>query len=250
MTNWLNKSLESKFAWKPRTSATRSTSPFREQLLTNCINKPLTWKPLTLKPPTLKPPTLVGGAGPLGPANPVPIKNAALAAVAPHPPNRTAWPFLLTLAFTLALFCTLPLSAQSPRAKQVGMHLKCMCRGCDMTAGGCAHPGGAFSGPCDTAKAELKEVDEMLAKNMTEQQIIDAFVAKYGSIVYVEPPKKGFGLVAWIMPIFYVVVGLLVVVYVVRKWASRPPAVVPAAPVAHDPTLDRVRAQVDRETED
>jgi len=153
---------------------------------------------------------------------------------------------------TLALlhFWALPVAAQSPRAKQIGMHLKCMCRGCDMTAGGCAHPGGAFSGPCDTAKAELKEVDEMLAKSMTEQQIIDAFVAKYGSIVYVEPPKKGFGLVAWVMPIFYVVVGLAVVLYVVRKWAAHPPAGAPAGPGAHDPALDRVRAQIDRETED
>lgn len=161
------------------------------------------------------------------------------------------------IAFLMA-FCTLallhlsvlPLSAQSPRAKQIGMHLKCMCRGCDMTAGNCAHPGGAFSGPCDTAKAELREVDEMLAKNMTEQQIIDAFVAKYGSIVYVEPPKKGFGLVAWIMPIFYVVVGLAVVVYVVRKWTHRPPPPPPVGPGAPNETLDRARAQVDRETED
>ena len=80
------------------------------------------------------------------------------------------------------------------------MHLKCMCRGCDMSAGGCAHPGGAFSGPCATAKAMLKEVDQHIAKGETEQQIIQAFVAEYGTIVYVEPPKNGFGLVAWIMP--------------------------------------------------
>lgn len=63
-----------------------------------------------------------------------------------------------------------------------------------MSAGLCAHPGGSFSGPCDTAKAELKEVDEMLRQGKSEQQIIDAFVTEYGTTVYVEPPKKGFGL--------------------------------------------------------
>ena len=93
----------------------------------------------------------------------------------------------------LALACGPLVLAQvgySQRAKEIGMHLKCMCRGCDMSAGGCAHPGGSFSGPCDTAKGMLKEVDQHLANGESEQQIIEAFVKQYGSIVYMEPPKK------------------------------------------------------------
>jgi cytochrome c-type biogenesis protein CcmH/NrfF len=140
----------------------------------------------------------------------------------------------------------------SQRAKEIGTHLKCMCRGCDMSAGLCAHPGGSFSGPCDTAKSELKEIDQHLAKGESEQQIIDAFVAEYGTGVYVEPPKKGFGLVAWLMPVFYSVVGLSVVVFVVRKWAVRSASHEGAPPAAavHDEALDRARAQAARETED
>jgi cytochrome c-type biogenesis protein CcmH/NrfF len=146
------------------------------------------------------------------------------------------------------------LMAQSPysvRAKEVGMHLKCMCKGCDMTAGGCAHPGGAFSGPCDTAKAQLQQVDGMLAKGMSEQQIIDAFVQQYGTIVYVEPPKHGFGLVAWLMPIVYTIVGLAVVILVVRKWYfNRPIAQTGSGAGMHNEALERARAQAARETED
>jgi len=140
----------------------------------------------------------------------------------------------------------------SQRAKEIGMHLKCMCRGCDMSAGGCAHPGGSFSGPCDTAKGMLKEVDQHLAKGESEQQIVDAFVAEYGSIVYVEPPKKGFGLVAWLMPIVYSIVGLGILVFVVRKWALRPPSTASAGPTpaAHSDALERARAQAARDTED
>ena len=147
------------------------------------------------------------------------------------------------------------LLAQAPysaRAKEVGMHLKCMCKGCDMTAGGCAHPGGAFSGPCDAAKSELQQVDSMLAKGMSEQQIIEAFVQQYGTIVYVEPPKHGFGLVAWLMPIVYSVVGLALVIFIVRKWYfNRPatPAGTPPAGTTND-ALERARAQAARETED
>jgi cytochrome c-type biogenesis protein CcmH len=158
---------------------------------------------------------------------------------------------LVALAF--GLLWTVQVAAQSPRAKEIGMHLKCMCKGCDMTAGGCAHPGGAFSGPCETAKAELREIDEHLAKGESEQQIIDAFVREYGTIVYVEPPKHGFGLVAWLMPIIYIVVGLTLVVLVVKKWASRKPTVAAGAPSVlgvPNEALERARAQAARDTED
>lgn len=161
--------------------------------------------------------------------------------------KRTA--LLAVLAFAIGSLWTTQLAAQSERAKQVGMHIKCMCKGCDMTAGGCAHPGGAFSGPCDSAKAELHQIDDLLAQGKSEQQIIDAFVAQYGTIAYVEPPKHGFGLVAWIMPFFYFLLGLALVVFIVRKWAMRP-AASSAASASHNEALDRARAQAARETED
>ena len=87
-----------------------------------------------------------------------------------------------------------PLGVQqlSDRAKQVGTKIKCMCRGCDMPASTCSHPGGAFSGMCDTAKAMLKEVDQQIAKGETDDQILQAFVKAYGTQVYTEPPKSGF----------------------------------------------------------
>jgi cytochrome c-type biogenesis protein CcmH/NrfF len=161
----------------------------------------------------------------------------------------------IAFLFTLFALAILPLrtarvAAQSARAKDVGQHIKCLCKGCDMTAGGCAHPGGAFSGPCESAKAELRQIDDLLAQGKTEQQIIEAFVAQYGTIAYVEPPKHGFGLVAWVMPFVYFLLGLALVVFIVRKWAMRPAAASPAAAPAHNETLDRARAQAARETED
>jgi cytochrome c-type biogenesis protein CcmH len=96
----------------------------------------------------------------------------------------------------------------------------------------------------------LQEIDQHLAKGQSEQQIVDAFVAEYGSVVYVEPPKRGFGLVAWLMPVIYSIVGLALVVLVVRRWAVRSPtAAVPMANVPSD-VLARARAQAARETED
>jgi cytochrome c-type biogenesis protein CcmH/NrfF len=166
----------------------------------------------------------------------------------------------VAFVLTLLVFASAPLvTAQvgySHRAKEIGTHLKCMCRGCDMSAGLCAHPGGSFSGPCDTAKSMLKEVDQHLGKGESEQQIVDAFVAEYGTVVYVEPPQTGFGLVAWLMPVFYVVVGFGILVFIVRKWTLRRSAM-PQVPAGHaaaaiDPNdpLARARAQAARETED
>ncbi|HEY2121602.1 MAG TPA: cytochrome c-type biogenesis protein [Candidatus Acidoferrum sp.] len=161
----------------------------------------------------------------------------------------------LMLSFAIVPLWTMNLTAQSDRARQVGMHLKCMCKGCDMSAGGCSHPGGAFSGPCPTAKGMMQEVDQHIAKGETDEQIIQAFVAEYGAIVYVEPPKHGFGLVAWIMPFFYTILGLAVVVFVIRKWRNAPKlagaehsnsAGVKISPEA----MERARAQAQRETED
>lgn len=144
--------------------------------------------------------------------------------------------------------------AYSQRAKEIGLHLKCQCRGCDMTATLCSHPGGAFSGPCTVpevgAQAMLRQVDEMLNKGLSEPQIMDAFAAKYGSIVYAEPPKKGFGIVAWLMPIVYSIVGFALVIFIVRKWAIRPAPAVPSGSAAPNEALQRAREQAARETED
>jgi cytochrome c-type biogenesis protein CcmH len=162
----------------------------------------------------------------------------------------------IAVIFALSALASAPLLiaqvGYSQRAKEIGTHLKCLCHGCDMSAGLCAHPGGSFSGPCDTAKGMLKEVDQHLAKGESEQQIIDAFVAEYGSTVYVEPPRKGFGLVAWAMPIVYSIIGFAIVIFIVRKWAVRPASAAPstAPPAAPSDALERARQQADRDTED
>jgi len=148
-----------------------------------------------------------------------------------------------------------PVGAQqlSDRAKQVGMKIKCMCRGCDMAAGICSHPGGAFSGPCETAKAMLKEVDQHIAKGETDEQILQAFVQEFGTKVYAEPPKSGFSLVAWALPSIYLFLGTGVVIFVIARWRKRSveqDAPAGGAPGISSELLERARAQASRETQD
>ena len=138
-------------------------------------------------------------------------------------------------------------AAQSARAEDLGKRVKCMCGGCDDAAGMCTHSGGNFAGPCDTAKAELKEVGDKVAKGESDDQILQDFVQEYGPAVLIEPPKRGFDLLAWVMPVVFPIVAVLLVWGVVQRWREKA-AMTPAAdgpPV--DPNL-LVRAH--REAED
>ncbi|HXL23054.1 MAG TPA: cytochrome c-type biogenesis protein CcmH [Candidatus Dormibacteraeota bacterium] len=162
---------------------------------------------------------------------------------------------ILFLSAASLPFPALATTAEQPdRAHQIGAKLKCMCGGCSESAGGCYHIGGAFSGPCDTAKSMLKEVSSLLAKGETETQILHGFEQEFGLSVYIEPPKSGFSLLAWIMPFFYLAAGTLLVVFVIHRWSNRPRqqqlAAGGKAPAVSLEYLARARAQSARDTDD
>ena len=92
-----------------------------------------------------------------------------------------------------------------------------------------------------------------LARGDSEDVITQMFVQEFGTKVYAEPPKSGFSLVAWSMPAVYFLFGAILVIFVIRKWRSRPAAVLQSAPggVPVSPeAMDRARAQAARETDD
>jgi cytochrome c-type biogenesis protein CcmH len=161
---------------------------------------------------------------------------------------------LMTMFATAPLLIA-PLGAQqfSDRVKQVGMKIKCMCKSCEMAAAICSHPGGEFSGPCGTAKMMLGEADQHVARGETDEQILQAFAQEYGSLVYAEPPKSGFSLVAWALPSVYLFGGAGVVILVILRWRKRPAHEIGpaggAAGISAD-LLERARAQASRETQD
>ncbi len=160
----------------------------------------------------------------------------------------------------LAFMALMPLGArrlladQNDRTHQIGAKVKCMCNGCDQAAAKCYHTGGAYSGPCETAKTILKEIDAHIATGKTDEQVLQAMIQEYGPLAYVEPPKSGFGLVAWVMPILYLFGGLALVMVIITRWRKRT-AVVATAPglsgVRVSPELlARAREQAQRETEE
>lgn len=149
------------------------------------------------------------------------------------------------------------IAQQAERTREVGKKVRCMCGGCNDSASTCYHVGGEFSGPCGQAKAELKTIDDKVLKGDSDDAILQSFVQQFGSAVYVEPPKRGLSLVAWLLPSIYLVVGTVVVILVIWRWRSRvhghlAPAAAGGAshPGISSAELERARQRVARETED
>src|SRR5579863_7978945 len=146
--------------------------------------------------------------------------------------------------------------AQQPdHTHQLGMKVRCMCGGCNDSAGGCYHVGGAFSGPCGTALSMLKKIDERLAQGNSDDLIVQSFVQEYGQAVLTEPPHSGFGRVAWWIPALALIGGFALVISVISRWRKRlsPEPVLAsggnARPISAE-LLERARAQAPRDTED
>lgn len=150
---------------------------------------------------------------------------------------------LLTLAIGSA-----PVAAQQlPRAKALGKRVMCMCGGCEDSAGLCSHPGGTFSGPCDTARGMQKDLDTRVARNESDDAILQAYVEQYGPTVLVEPPKKGFDLLAWIMPVLLPLIALILVWQVVRRWKQKAALAPAGGPSIDAAFLERVQREAGRE---
>ncbi|HSF61121.1 MAG TPA: cytochrome c-type biogenesis protein [Gaiellaceae bacterium] len=60
-----------------------------------------------------------------------------------------------------------------------------------------------------------------IAAGDTEQEIKDALVAEFGPGVLATPPKGGFGLLAWLLPLVALIAGAVVVGVLLRTWSRR-----------------------------
>jgi len=110
---------------------------------------------------------------------------------------------------------------------------------------------------CPTCKTTLDQSDSPIARRMkqvirnslaegkTEAQIRDQLVAQFGPAVVAEPPKKGFDLLAWLVPLGILAGGAVGVGAIAWGWRRRRADEPPPAPL--DPALERrVDAELER----
>ena len=166
----------------------------------------------------------------LKPSLPLPLLSALLVAIA--------------VAFAPRASAQQNLTApQTERAHEISLKLRCVCGGCNDTVGTCNHTGGAFSGPCDTAKGMLKEINLRVSRGESDDLILQDFVQEYGPTVLISPPAKGFNWFVWVMPVVLPILALLLIWEVVRRWRRRAVLAPASGPPVSDELLARARQE-------
>jgi len=97
------------------------------------------------------------------------------------------------------------------------------------------------------ARQMRQRVRELLAEGASRQEVLDYFADRYGQNVLASPPKSGFNLLAWILPIAGLAAALGAALLVLRAMQGRDGGPVARETVALEPedSLEPYLAAVD-----
>jgi len=132
--------------------------------------------------------------------------------------RKTLW--LLIGLTVLAILAATPAFAQQPTIDQINaVAKKLSCPTCTgINVADC---------PTETCAQWRAKIGELLAEGKSEQEILDYFAARYGDHVLQIPPKRGFFVWVWTLPVAAIIAGLAWLAYLMRGWSQRR-AMVPA----------------------
>lgn len=120
----------------------------------------------------------------------------------------------------ILLFCLMPAFAYANEARDmaddpvlekrmIGLAQNLRCLVCQNESLASSHSG--------LAEDLRREVREQMQKGLTDQQIIDYLVSRYGDFVLFDPPVKSYTLFLWYGPFALLIVGLIGLVVQLRK---------------------------------
>lgn len=72
-----------------------------------------------------------------------------------------------------------------------------------------------------------------IAAGDTKSEIKSKLVAQFGESVLAAPSKRGFNLLAWLLPLAGIVAAGVVIGFLAHRWSRRPPDSVPTDPSAN-----------------
>ncbi len=117
----------------------------------------------------------------------------------------------LGITILLVLVSTSPVRADSATVGDISKQLICQC-GCTAVLSNCTHA------ECVSREAMTTLIEQKIAEGQSEAEIIQSFVAQYGEQVLASPPKRGFNLVAWVLPFAAILMGGGVIYIALKKW--------------------------------
>jgi cytochrome c-type biogenesis protein CcmH len=136
----------------------------------------------------------------------------------------------------ILMLCMLPTFAMAGEAqdmaadpvlekRMIGLADKLRCLVCQNESLASSH--------ADLAEDLRREVREQMQKGMTDEEIIDYLVSRYGDFVLYEPPLKSYTLLLWFGPFALLVVAGLGLLFQLRKRRETVPEAT-LTPEAHE----------------
>lgn len=142
------------------------------------------------------------------------------------------------LVFVVAVAALAQTASEKPSndVRRVGARLQCQC-GCKDSVATCSML------ECGFSKPAKERIARMQAVNMSDEQIVKAFVRDYGTGIYLAPPSA-FG---WIVPYITLALGLGVIWLFIRKY-RRPKPLAEVGPLdIDDPALEKYKDQIEKD---
>ena len=135
---------------------------------------------------------------------------------------------LLLAALALALAGTAAASESKPTPAELESEL--VCPVCETTLDTSDAP---------AARQMKARIRERIAAGDTKSEIKEHFVEQFGTAVLAVPPRKGFDLVAWLLPLAGLGLGIVAVGALAWRWSRVRGEPAPAGGAPLDPGLER-----------
>jgi cytochrome c-type biogenesis protein CcmH/NrfF len=119
-----------------------------------------------------------------------------------------------------------------PAVDRVEHRLHCTC-GCGLDVFTCR----TTDFTCGVSPALHREVLDLLAAGRTPDQVVDAFVAKYGERILMTPRDRGFSALGYRLPAGLLALGGAILAWVLVRRSRRSAALRPDSPAAPAPDL-------------
>ena len=148
---------------------------------------------------------------------------------------------ILGAIWSYVLITTPPQKTLDQEVQDVGSQLKCLvCQGESVA-----------DSPALLAQQMRTIIRQQLQSGKSEQDVIQYFQSRYGDRILYAPPRQGFNLLAWLVPIAMLLGGALLLFFIVRDWhkSSRPAAAEEVSDLANldEADLKRYRQQLEQE---
>ena len=117
---------------------------------------------------------------------------------------------LKSLVIFALLMMILPVHGQAVTSSEIETELMCDC-GCGDMLINCT---------CDRSEEMRTIITGMINEGKSKTRILEIFVSQFGEVILSSPPRKGFNLVAYGVPMTGFVIGSLFAVTMARRWRS------------------------------